>query len=164
MRQPAPNAFGVPLSRFTPRVGGCSAYYIKPLTHAMSLSSIELWDSWRSSAEIRELAEGWITKPEREWSSDDDAFADILHREPDRALATIFAIMQLTEDKRVLGGLAAGPFEDFLGVHGEAYLTVIHTLALQHQRLREVLDGVWQGSMPKRVWHQIEILKQKAFT
>jgi len=41
---------------------------------------------------------------------------------------------------------------------------MIHTLALQHQRLREVLDGVWQGSMPKEVWHKIEILKQKAFT
>ena len=130
----------------------------------MSLSATELWDGWRSSAEIRELAEGWITKPEREWSADDEAFADILHRQPDRAMAVIFAVMQLTEDKRVLGGLAAGPFEDFLGVHGEAYLPVIHALALQHQRLREVLDGVWQGSMPKRVWHQIEILKQKAFT
>jgi hypothetical protein len=130
----------------------------------MSLSATELWDGWRSSAEIRELAEGWITKPEREWSADDEAFADILHREPDRALATIFAVMQLTEDKRVLGSLAAGIFEDFLGVHGESYLPVIHTLALQHQRLREVLDGVWQGSMPKQVWHKIEILKQKAFT
>jgi hypothetical protein len=130
----------------------------------MSLSAPELWDSWRSSPEIRELAEGWITKPPRGWSSDDKALYEILHREPDRALATIFAVMQLTEDKRVLSGLAAGPLEDFLGVHGEAYLPVIHTLALQHQRLREVLDGVWQGSMPKRVWHQIEILKQQAFT
>jgi len=71
--------------------------------------------------------------------------------------------MQLTDDQRVLGSLAAGPLEDFLGVHGETYLPVIQTLALQHQRLREVLDGVWQGAMPKQVWHQIEILKQSTF-
>jgi hypothetical protein len=129
----------------------------------MNLSATELWDGWRSSAEIRELAEGWITKPAGEWSSDDEALYGIFHQEPDRALAAIFAVMQLTDDQRVLGGLAAGPLEDFLGAHGEAYLDVMHTLALQHRRLREVLDGVWQGAMPQRVWHRIEILKQSAF-
>jgi hypothetical protein len=54
--------------------------------------------------------------------------------------------------------------EDFLGVQGEAYVDAIHALALQHRRLREVLDHVWQGAMPKRVWHRIEILKQRAFS
>jgi hypothetical protein len=41
---------------------------------------------------------------------------------------------------------------------------VFHALALRERALREVLDGVWQGSMPKRVWHRIEILKQSAFS
>ena len=63
----------------------------------------------------------------------------------------------------MLANLAAGPLEDFLGRHGERYLDVFHALALREQRLREVLDGVWQGSMPKRVWHRIEILQQRAF-
>ena len=130
----------------------------------MSLPASELWNAWRSSAELQELAEGWITKPERQWSPDDDALYALLHSEPDRALSTMFAVMQLTDDEQVLGGLAAGPVEDFLGVHGRAYLQVFHTLALEHRRLREVLDGVWQGSMPKDVWHQIETLKQKAFS
>ena len=83
---------------------------------------------------------------------------------PDCALATIFAIMQLTDDPQIHGSLAAGPFEDFLGTHGEKYVDTIHTLALREQRLREVLDGVWQGRMPKRVWHRIEILRQRAFS
>jgi hypothetical protein len=109
------------------------------------------------------LAEAWITKPEGDWSSDDEALYAILHSEPDRALAVIFAVMQLTDNQKVLGQLAAGPLEDFLGIHGRQYLTVFHTLALEHRRLREVLDGVWQGAMPKDVWHQIEILKQKTF-
>jgi hypothetical protein len=130
----------------------------------MSLPANELWDAWRSSPEIRELAEGLITKPEREWSSDDEALYDILHTEPDRTLAVILAAMQLTDDKRVHGALAAGPVEDFLGVHGQTYVEVFHTLALQHRRLREVLDGVWQGAMTKDVWHRIETLKQRAFS
>jgi hypothetical protein len=130
----------------------------------MSLSASQLWSAWQDSSEIRELAEGWLTKPEREWSSDDEAVYGLLHREPDKLLSVIFGVMQLTDDKRILGGLAAGPLEDFLGVHGEAYLDTIHSLAIKHRRLREVLDGVWQGSMPKRVWHRIEILKQSANT
>jgi len=129
----------------------------------MSLTANELWSAWRTSAEVRELAEGLITRPKGEWSSDDDALYGILHNEPDRALATIFGAMQLTDDQSVLGGLAAGPLEDFLGVHGKAYLEVFHMLALKHRRLREVLDGVWQGAMSKDVWHRIETLKQKSF-
>jgi hypothetical protein len=130
----------------------------------MGLPANELWNAWRGSAEIRELAEGLITKPAGEWSSDDEALYGILHREPDRALSVIFAAMQLTDDKQVLGGLGAGPLEDFLGVHGRAYLEIFHVLALEHRRLREVLDDVWQGAMTKEVWHRIETLKQRAFS
>src|SRR5260370_41838145 len=109
----------------------------------MSLSASDLWNAWRSSREIREPAEGLITKPEGKWSFDDEALCGILHSEPERALATIFAVIQLTDDKRVLGHLTAGPLEDFLSAHGKAYLVVFHTLALEHRRLRERLDGVW---------------------
>jgi len=129
----------------------------------VSSTATDLWNAWRDSSDIRELAEAWITKPEGDWSSDDDALYALLHREPDRALAVILAVMQLSDDERVLGGLAAGPFEDFLGVHGEAYLDTVHALAVQHRRVRQVLDGVWQGAMPKRVWHRIETLKLSAF-
>ena len=75
-----------------------------------------------------------------------------------------FAAMQLTDDVKLLSHLAAGPVEDFLGRHGEAYLDTIHSLALEHRRLREVLDGVWQGSMSKRVWRRIEVLQQRGFS
>ena len=130
----------------------------------MSLPANDLWNAWRASTEIRELAEGLITKPEGESSSHDEALYAILHTEPDRALAVVFAAMQLTDDKRVHGALAAGPVEDFLGVHGRAYLEIFHTLALEHRRLREVLNDVWQGAMPKDVWHGIETLKQRSFS
>jgi hypothetical protein len=137
----------------------------------MSSSATKLWNAWQESAEIRELAEAWITKPVGEWTDDDEQLyalfgdsPDPALADPDRALATIFAIMQLTDDPKIHGSLAAGPFEDFLGNHGDAYLEVIHTLALEHRRLREVLSGVCQGRMPKRVWHRIEILQQRAFS
>jgi len=128
------------------------------------MSPTELWNAWRTGPDIQQIAEAWITKRVGDWTEDDEQLYGLLHSEPDQALASILAAMQLTDDPQILGGLGAGPFEDFLGMHGEAYLDTIHTLALEHRRLREVLDGVWQGSMPKRVWHRIEILKQSAFS
>jgi len=130
----------------------------------VSMTAEELWNAWRSSAEMRELCEAWMTKPDAEWTDDAERLYSLFHSEPDRALATIFGIMQMTDDKNVHGSLAAGPFEDFLGLQGESYIETIHVLALEHRRLREVLDGVWQGSMSKNVWRRIEMLKQRAFS
>lgn len=130
----------------------------------MSSSASRLWDAWRDSEDIRALAEGWLTTPQGQWSSDSKAVYALMGRDPDKLLAVILGAMQLTDDEGLLCNLAAGPLENFLGRHGEAYLPTIHSLALEHRRLREMLDGVWQGSMPKRVWHRIEILKQSAFS
>jgi len=129
----------------------------------MKPSSTEFWSAWKTNPDIRELAEAYLTKPSV-WDREDEELYAVIHADPNRALAILFAIMQLTEDQKVLGALAAGPLEDFLGVHGETYLETIRSLALEHQRLREVLDGVWQGSMPKNVWRKIEVLKQSAFS
>jgi hypothetical protein len=109
------------------------------------------WDAWRTSDEIKELAEAWIAKSESGWTDEDDRLSDLFADSPDKALATIFAIMQLTDKAKTLGGLGAGHFENFLGIHAEKYLGVLHSLGLQHRRLREVLDNVWQGAMPKSV-------------
>ncbi|MDR3460658.1 MAG: hypothetical protein P4N60_24780 [Verrucomicrobiae bacterium] len=130
----------------------------------MDSKAANLWSAWHSSPEIRDFAQAWIAKPADGWAEADEQLSGWIHQDPDRALSAMFAIMQLTDDKKILGGLAAGRLEDFLGVQGESYLDIFHSLALQHQKLREVLDGVWQGAMPKRVWHKIEILKQSAFS
>lgn len=130
----------------------------------MSSTPTELWHAWRASPGVRETAEAWITKREGDWTEDDERLAGLIHAAPDEALATMLGIMQMTDDQRVLGGLAAGPLEDFLGVHGEAYVDAIHTLELEHRRLREVLDRVWQGAMSKQVWHRIELLKQRPYS
>jgi hypothetical protein len=123
-----------------------------------------LWHAWRSSAEIRELAESWLTRNANDWTDDDARLLDLFYDDPELALSVLFAIMQLTDDAQTLGQLGAGRMEDFLGIHGQTYIDTIHTLALQHRRLREVLDHVWQGAMPKSVWHRIEILKQSRFS
>jgi hypothetical protein len=127
-------------------------------------SSENLWHAWQTSPEIRTHAESWIANNAAGWGNEDDPLYNIIHENPDLALSILFAIMQLTDDPRQLGSLGAGHMEDFLGIHGQNYIDTIHILALRERRLREVLTDVWQGSMPKSVWHRIEILKQSRFT
>ena len=40
------------------------------LTRTVSMTASELWNAWRVSSEIRELAEGWLTKRQG-WTEDD---------------------------------------------------------------------------------------------
>jgi hypothetical protein len=130
----------------------------------MAFNALETWNAWRGSPEVRSLAEAWIATGNKGWSDADEQLSDWVHSQPDKALATILAVVQLTHDRDTVGRLAAGHFEDFLGVQGERYIDTIHALALEHRRLREALDGVWQGAMPKLVWRRIELLKQSVFT
>jgi hypothetical protein len=136
----------------------------------MAQSPEELWHAWQHFAGIKEQAEAWITKPAGEWTDEDEQLyalfdsLDVVTIDPGKALSVLFAITQLTDDPGIVGMLGAGPMEDFLARHGETYVDVIHALALKHRCLREVLENVWEGSMPKNVWHRIEILKQSRFS
>ena len=129
----------------------------------MSPTPDEFWNAWLTEPALRDLAERWLTSPNGGWTEDSEELYRLIDCDPDQALKVILGAAQLTTEPLMLANLAAGPLEDFLGRHGERYLDVFHALALREQRLREVLDGVWQGSMPKRVWHRIEILQQRAF-
>lgn len=130
----------------------------------MNEQASSLWNAWNASPEIRQLAEAWIKKPAKKWTNEDTQLATLFRAAPDKALSTIFAIMQLTDDATILGALGAGRFEEFLGVRGEAYIDTIHSVALEHKRLREVLDHVRQGPMSQRVWQTIKMLKQSEFS
>jgi hypothetical protein len=128
----------------------------------MNSPKSDLWNVWRANPAIQQMAEAYVTKPLANWTDDDERLYQLIDSRPDDAFAAILAAMQLTDDQTVLANLGAGPLEDFLGKHGENYLDTVHALALEHRRLREVLNNVWQGSMTKSVWRRIELLKQSA--
>ncbi len=49
----------------------------------MSLSPSELWNTWRTSPEIQEFAEAWMTTPEGDWTEDNERLARLIHSDPD---------------------------------------------------------------------------------
>lgn len=129
---------------------------------AITLSTImeKLWDMWRTSPSVKALAIEWLTQSE-DFAEADEKIYEAIHEDPDTALAVIFAAMQMTHDEGVLGTIGSGFLEDFLVVHGEDYIDLLHPFALKTKRLREVIDFVWQGSMSPEVWSRIESLQQK---
>lgn len=120
--------------------------------------SIDHWSAFRSFPEIYELAEYWATTPRPDWTDCDDRLYRWLRNEPDKGLATICAIAQITEDPETLSSLAAGPLEDFLCIHGEQVLLPICNLAREHDLFRDLLGGVWQLSMSKVFYQKIRAI------
>lgn len=123
-----------------------------------ALTASEYWNWQNRWSELAQFAEDWVTTPRPDWSPADDLIHGWLDSDPDRCLAAICAVAQLTDEPEIVAFLAAGPLEDFLGRHREAYMPVIKMLALEHQRFLEVLAGVWRGSMTTAVWRQVEAI------
>ncbi|QBB71000.1 hypothetical protein ELE36_11930 [Pseudolysobacter antarcticus] len=69
------------------------------------------------------------------------------------------AILGAVADARVepyLGLLAAGPLEDLLSCHGEAFIERVEAEALLNPRFARVLGSVWQFQMSDEVWTRVQ--------
>ena len=65
---------------------------------------------------------------------------------PEEAWRAILLCLYSTSDERVLGMVAAGPLEDFLCLHGPAFLDRVLAEAQQRPWFRRSLRGVWGWS------------------
>jgi hypothetical protein len=84
-----------------------------------------------------------------------EEFDRLTRSEPEEAWSAILAVIAATDDEYTLGMLAAGPFEDLIDAHGQAFVTRIEQKAIEDSRFRSVLQGVWRSSTPE-VWERIE--------
>ena len=119
---------------------------------------LDYWNAHGSDPEIRELAEDWATKPLLDWTDSDNRLRCWTHDEPDRALAAICAVMQITDYPERLSLLAAGPLEELLCIQGERFLEPIRILAHEHDSFRNLVAGVWQHTMPKVLYQKIRAI------
>ena len=123
-----------------------------------ALTASEYWNWQNRWPDLAQFAEDWATTPRPDWSSADDLIYGWLDSDPDRGLAAICAVAQLTDQPEIIASLAAGPLEDFLGRHGETHIEVIKELSRTQPSFFPVLTGVWQGSMLTLIWRQVEAI------
>ena len=110
-------------------------------------------DAERNDAEIMKLAQAYVECDTTFW-----AFTDVWDFVREAAVADAWELVkQLIDaaDDELLGDVAAGPLEDFLGARSEVWIEVVERDARRDPRLREALRGVWQFRMSNETYARV---------
>lgn len=67
----------------------------------------------------------------------------------------ILHILAKSPPDEVLAVLAAGPLEDLIHYHGDAFIDRIESQARQDRAFRQLLNGVWESGSPE-VWARVD--------
>jgi hypothetical protein len=90
--------------------------------------------------------------PEKAW----EAIKYVCTRFPEAELVRRYTEGNETEAQWVVGLLAAGPLEDFLGLYGPDYIARVESEASLDRRIAWALGGVWKWTMTEDVWARVQ--------
>jgi hypothetical protein len=79
----------------------------------------------------------------------------LLRALPERAWPILLRAIELAPTDTAVDVIAAGPLEDLLCLHGEAFIERIEKQAKADPRFRFALGGVWQNSIPEPIWRRV---------
>jgi hypothetical protein len=109
----------------------------------------------RSDDDLRALLLEYVRR-------DDDAFEAVARmHDPDQCwrLIELARASDLTDEQ--LAFVSAGPFEDLMGRHGEAFIDRVEVAARQDAKMRLMIATVWRGGMSETVWRRVEGLRAR---
>ena len=75
---------------------------------------------------------------------------------PEIAWRAILAIRERESDKEILCVLAAGPLENLLSDHGEAFIERVEQLARADPTFRKMLRIMYRMFMSEEVWRRVQ--------
>jgi hypothetical protein len=104
--------------------------------------------------EEEHVVESWFVREENFWAW--ERVRDIVENDPELAWRVIALLVENAPSDDVLGSVAAGPLEDFLGLYAEAYIERLETWARRDRRFRDCLKGVWQTDVPDELWARVQ--------
>jgi hypothetical protein len=120
---------------------------------------------------LQRIADGWLAYQRASQvdsqgsivkAADDDLFDfsmkvdDLVRREPEIAWLVVQLIFVGCRNDIERACLAAGPLEDLLAKHGEAFIDRIEKAASENSDFRELLVGVWRSVIPEPVWERLQ--------
>ena len=119
-----------------------------------SLPIPQLLEEWLRWAE-------WVSDPVRQQEDSVnligfDEFDWVIQKEPEKGWQ---AILMAVEDPRLeqyLGTLAAGPLEDLLSYHGEAFIARVEAEARSNPKFAWLLGGIYQYQMTEEIWCRVQ--------
>lgn len=81
---------------------------------------------------------------------------EVLARDPEHAWRLTLGMIERTAEPLTLAYVAAGPLEDLLAWHGDAFIERVEDLASTDPHFREVLCGVWgQTRFPPHIYERV---------
>jgi hypothetical protein len=87
-------------------------------------------------------------------------FRQAIAERPDLAWQAILQIWStVRDDPARAAALAAGPVEDLLEAHGSEALKWIEHQLVVDPRIRDLLDGLWQGRMTAETWNRVQAIR-----
>jgi len=120
-----------------------------------------------------ELAKAWIAYWQHQLETDEYGKTDasfevdrLAREEPETAWPVILTILQSIDavpSSRLFQVLAAGPLEDLLSEHGEAFIARIEAQAQRDPKLKLLLGGVWQNEMNDHLWARVRACRTEAW-
>jgi hypothetical protein len=87
-----------------------------------------------------------------------DEFDWVVREHPEHAWKTILAVVADSRAKPFLGTLAAGPMEDLLSYHGEAFIDKVEAEARNNPEFAWMLGGTWQFQMSEEIWARVQLV------
>ena len=121
------------------------------------------------SAEHQALAAAWLHYSAGKYSERDpefeawDRLEDLVFHDPETGWAVIDLMWRDAADDRMLATIAAGPVEDLLVRHGDAFIDRVYLLARREPRFRKLLGAVWRNGMSEPVWQKLQSIAGPSF-
>jgi hypothetical protein len=115
-----------------------------------------------TSEEVQSLASSWLAHQ----SGYDEAFDkmyDLLHDDPESAWLVIQEMNSREMSDEIMANLAAGPLEDLLRLHGDAFIERTEFKANSDSKFNRLLGGVWQNEMSNDVWERLNKVRKEVW-
>ncbi|HTV14933.1 MAG TPA: hypothetical protein VME68_09470 [Acidobacteriaceae bacterium] len=113
--------------------------------------------------QLAALAGDWIAywhapdgSPERAALSRATDLYELEYHDPETLWSLILAIHHKDQSIPIQQVLSAGPIENLLAKHGDAFIDRVESEARRDPSFAKVLGGVWRNSMSDSVWHRLQ--------
>jgi uncharacterized protein DUF6869 len=88
---------------------------------------------------------------------------ELVHDDPESAWLVILEIPRLDASDMILANVAAGPVEDLLVEHGNAFIERVEATAKSDPVFRKMLGAVWKRNISDDVWTRLKAVAGPTF-
>ena len=120
----------------------------------------------------QELAEAWVKLMRLDDENSEnsplfEAFSlldDLVYDKPEEAWQVMQLLWKIDSSDEMLSIIAAGPVEDLLSLHGEAFIGRFEELSITDAIFKKLLGAVWgQDRMPPAIYARLKAIAGETF-